>query len=81
MFNMAFIYLLFDRSLDSGDYGEAMTLGALKEFHRRRVQVLTEAGPDLLAFETIPNKLEAQVMITSLFITFNIFNFLFVEEF
>lgn len=46
-----------------------MTLGALKEFHRRRVQILTEAGPDLLAFETIPNKLEAQVMIISLFVT------------
>ncbi|PRQ26052.1 putative methyltransferase [Rosa chinensis] len=51
---------LADGSEYSGDYGEAMTLGALKEFHRRRVQVLTEAGPDLLAFETIPNKLEAQ---------------------
>ena len=33
----------------------------LKDFHRRRLQVLVEAGPDLLAFETIPNKLEAQV--------------------
>lgn len=38
-----------------------MTLDKLKDFHRRRLQVLVKAGPDLLAFETIPNKLEAQV--------------------
>ena len=42
-------------------YGDAITLETLKEFHRRRVQVLAEAGADLIAFETIPNKLEAQV--------------------
>ncbi|KAI5315918.1 hypothetical protein L3X38_045094 [Prunus dulcis] len=51
---------LADGSEYSGDYGEAMTLGTLKDFHRRRVRVLAEAGPDLLAFETVPNKLEAQ---------------------
>ena len=45
----------------SGDYGEAGTLEFLKDFHRRRLQVLAEARPDLIAFETIPNKLEAQV--------------------
>ena len=33
----------------------------LKDFHRRRLQILVDASPDLLAFETIPNKLEAQV--------------------
>jgi homocysteine S-methyltransferase len=38
-----------------------VNLNKLKDFHRRRLQVLVEAGPDLLAFETIPNKLEAQV--------------------
>ena len=38
-----------------------MDLDKLKDFHRRRLQVLVEGGPDLLAFETIPNKLEAQV--------------------
>lgn len=38
-----------------------MTKEALKDFHRRRLQVLAGAGPDLIAFETIPNKLEAQV--------------------
>ncbi|XP_023550566.1 homocysteine S-methyltransferase 1-like [Cucurbita pepo subsp. pepo] len=33
----------------------------LKDFHRRRLQILVDASPDLLAFETIPNKLEAQL--------------------
>ncbi|KAL6622599.1 hypothetical protein ACP70R_032478 [Stipagrostis hirtigluma subsp. patula] len=51
---------LADGSEYSGDYGEAGTLDFLKDFHRRRLQVLAEAGPDLIAFETIPNKLEAQ---------------------
>ncbi|KAK6141357.1 hypothetical protein DH2020_024907 [Rehmannia glutinosa] len=37
-----------------------MDLEFLKNFHRRRVKVLAESGPDLIAFETVPNKLEAQ---------------------
>lgn len=45
----------------SGCYGPDVSLDKLKDFHRRRLQVLVEAGPDLLAFETIPNKIEAQV--------------------
>ncbi|CDP09457.1 unnamed protein product [Coffea canephora] len=36
---------------DSGDF--------LKDFHRRRVQVLADSGADLIAFETIPNRLQA----------------------
>ncbi|XP_048232855.1 homocysteine S-methyltransferase 2 isoform X2 [Ricinus communis] len=51
---------LADGSEYSGDYGEAVTLGTLKDFHRRRVQVLAEAGADLIAFETVPNRVEAQ---------------------
>ncbi|XP_020091730.1 homocysteine S-methyltransferase 2-like isoform X1 [Ananas comosus] len=51
---------LADGSEYSGEYGDAVTLETLKDFHRRRLQVLAEAGPDLIAFETIPNKLEAQ---------------------
>ncbi|KAF3325205.1 homocysteine S-methyltransferase 2-like protein [Carex littledalei] len=51
---------LADGSEYIGDYGESVTLETLKDFHRRRVQVLAEAGPDILAFETTPNKLEAQ---------------------
>ncbi|KAL0463586.1 UNVERIFIED_CONTAM: Homocysteine S-methyltransferase 1 [Sesamum latifolium] len=51
---------LADGSEYSGNYGTSITLEKLKDFHRRRLQVLVEAGPDLLAFETMPNKLEAQ---------------------
>ncbi|KAE8784492.1 Homocysteine S-methyltransferase 3 [Hordeum vulgare] len=54
---------LADGSEYSGDYGEAGTLEFLKDFHRRRLQVLAEARPDLIAFETIPNKLEAQAYV------------------
>ncbi|KAL9240825.1 hypothetical protein vseg_015002 [Gypsophila vaccaria] len=50
---------LADGSEYSGDYGESVTLETLKDFHRRRVQVLAGSGADLIAFETIPNKLEA----------------------
>lgn len=52
---------LADGSEYRGLYGPDVSLVKLKDFHRRRLQVLVEAGPDLLAFETIPNKLEAQV--------------------
>ncbi|XP_004493696.1 selenocysteine methyltransferase [Cicer arietinum] len=51
---------LADGSEYSGNYGDAITLETLKDFHRRRVQILADSGADLLAFETIPNKLEAQ---------------------
>ncbi|XP_023750797.1 selenocysteine methyltransferase isoform X2 [Lactuca sativa] len=51
---------LADGSEYSGDYGDAMDLEFLKGFHRRRVQVLAESGADLIAFEAVPNKLEAQ---------------------
>lgn len=51
---------LADGSEYSGIYGEKVTLQTLKDFHRRRVQVLDDSGADLIAFETIPNKLEAQ---------------------
>ncbi|CAA7049778.1 unnamed protein product [Microthlaspi erraticum] len=54
---------LADGSEYSGNYGENVDLDKLKDFHRRRLQVLVEAGPDLLAFETIPNKLEAQACV------------------
>ncbi|KAG6518103.1 hypothetical protein ZIOFF_021505 [Zingiber officinale] len=50
----------------SGNYGQEITVETLKDFHRRRLEVLSEAGADIIAFETIPNKLEAQV-------SFNVF--------
>lgn len=54
---------LADGSEYSGNYGPVVDLAKLKDFHRRRLQVLVESGPDLLAFETIPNKLEAQALV------------------
>ncbi|EYU41455.1 hypothetical protein ABFS82_07G034900 [Erythranthe guttata] len=51
---------LADGSEYSGVYGDNVGLETLKDFHRRRVRVLAESGADLIAFETIPNKLEAQ---------------------
>nr|GMD66058.1 homocysteine S-methyltransferase 2 [Ipomoea batatas] len=51
---------LADGSEYSGMYGDTVTIETLKNFHRRRVQVLADSGADLIAFETIPNKLEAQ---------------------
>ncbi|XP_020206320.1 homocysteine S-methyltransferase 1-like [Cajanus cajan] len=59
---------LADGSEYSGCYGPDVNLKELKDFHRRRLQVLIEAGPDLLAFETIPNKLEAQVFLIFCFL-------------
>ncbi|KAF8089428.1 hypothetical protein N665_0506s0034, partial [Sinapis alba] len=55
---------LADGSEYSGIYGDLITLETLKDFHRRRLQVLGESGADIIAFETIPSKLEAaQVLI------------------
>ncbi|XP_072978585.1 homocysteine S-methyltransferase 3-like isoform X1 [Typha angustifolia] len=54
---------LADGSEYIGDYGKEVTVDVLKDFHRRRLEVLSEAGPDLIAFETIPNKLEAQAYV------------------
>lgn len=54
---------LADGSEYSGNYGASVTLETLKEFHRRRLQILANSGADLIAFETIPNKLEAQAYV------------------
>ncbi|XP_045807956.1 homocysteine S-methyltransferase 3-like [Trifolium pratense] len=51
---------LADGSEYTGDYGDAITVQTLKDFHRERVKILVDAGADLIAFETIPNKLDAQ---------------------
>lgn len=54
---------LADGSEYSGDYGKEGNLEFLKKFHRRRLQVLAEAGPDVIVFETIPNKIETQAYV------------------
>jgi len=52
---------LHDGSEYRGDYG--LSLSELMAFHRRRLRVLAGAGADLLAFETIPSRLEAEAIV------------------
>ncbi|KAG2306633.1 hypothetical protein Bca52824_026381 [Brassica carinata] len=54
---------LADGSEYSGVYGDYVSKESLKDFHRRRVQILAKSGADLIAFETIPNKLEAEAYV------------------
>ncbi len=51
---------LADGSEYRGNYG--ITTAALQSFHRKRMRTLIEAGPDLLACETIPCLAEAEVL-------------------
>ncbi|KAK4257976.1 hypothetical protein QN277_007494 [Acacia crassicarpa] len=54
---------LSDGSEYTGDYGDAVTVETLKDLQRRRVKLLVDAGADIIAFETIPNKLDAQAYV------------------
>jgi homocysteine S-methyltransferase len=51
---------LADGSEYDGRY--AVDRATLADFHRRRLVVLADAGPDLVAFETIPSLVEAEVV-------------------
>lgn len=55
---------LHDGSEYRGDYG--LTREALMDFHRPRLRVLADSGADVLAFETIPSKLEAEAVVALL---------------
>lgn len=52
---------LADGSEYRGNYGR--TTAQLKDFHRMRLQVLSESNPDLLAIETIPELKEAEAIL------------------
>lgn len=52
---------LHDGSEYRGDYG--LSRDELMAFHRRRLEVLIDAGPDLVAFETIPSLIEAEAIV------------------
>ena len=52
---------LADGSEYRGDY--TLNRAELTAFHRRRLQTLVEAGPDILACETIPCLMEAKVLV------------------
>lgn len=51
---------LADGSEYRGDY--KITRAELKEFHERRLEHFVKAEPDLLAFETIPSRMEIEVI-------------------
>jgi homocysteine S-methyltransferase len=51
---------LHDGSEYRGDYG--LPRNELADFHRERLRILADSGADLLAFETIPSRLEAEVI-------------------
>ena len=53
--------VLADGSEYRGRYG--IQQSRLREFHRTRLELLADAGPDLLAVETIPDTDEAEVLV------------------
>lgn len=53
--------VLADGSEYRGRYG--LQVRQLREFHRPRVEALAEAGPDLLALETVPDVDEAEALL------------------
>jgi homocysteine S-methyltransferase len=64
--------LLADGSEYTGDYtdpawtghaGGGLTVDGLRRFHRRRMQVLADAGADVLACETVPAAAEAEALV------------------
>jgi len=55
---------LADGSEYRGDYG--LSVAELVRFHRDRIRVLADAGPDVLACETIPDQREAEAILLAL---------------
>jgi homocysteine S-methyltransferase len=54
--------LLADGSEYTGEYGDDVDLQRLRRFHRPRLQILAEAGVDVLAVETVPSILEVEAL-------------------
>uniref|UniRef100_A0A3Q3VWE7 Hcy-binding domain-containing protein n=1 Tax=Mola mola TaxID=94237 RepID=A0A3Q3VWE7_MOLML len=54
---------LFDGSEYTGAYAQEMSVEDLKAWHRPQTECLAAAGPDLLAFETIPSIKEAEAVV------------------
>jgi homocysteine S-methyltransferase len=55
---------LADGSEYRGRYG--LSIAELVAFHRPRLEVLAEAGPDVLALETVPDADEAEALMTAI---------------
>ncbi|MDP9795743.1 homocysteine S-methyltransferase [Catenuloplanes nepalensis] len=56
--------MLADGSEYRGNYG--LSVRELAAFHRPRLEILAEAGPDVLALETVPDTREAEALLTAL---------------
>jgi homocysteine S-methyltransferase len=56
--------VLADGSEYRGDYG--LSVAELREFHRPRLEIVAAAGPDVLAFETIPCLDEVEALLAEL---------------
>jgi homocysteine S-methyltransferase len=54
---------LADGSEYTGDYVSEVTVAQLREFHRPRLQVLADAGADVLACETLPAAAEVEALL------------------
>lgn len=58
--------VLADGSEYTGRYADGMGVARLRAFHRPRLEVLAEAGADVLACETVPAAAEAEALLTEL---------------
>jgi len=56
--------MLADGSEYRGNYG--LSVAELVAFHRPRLEILAEAGPDVLALETVPDMREAEALLIAL---------------
>src|SRR3954447_2342755 len=57
---------LADGSEYTGEYVSTVSVAELREFHRPRLQVLAEAGADVLACETLPAAAEVEALLPEL---------------
>ncbi|MCD5309772.1 homocysteine S-methyltransferase [Kineosporia babensis] len=57
--------MLADGSEYTGQYGD-ISLSSLRDFHRPRLELLAEAGIDVLAVETVPSLLEVEALLLEL---------------
>jgi len=58
--------MLADGSEYTGEYADDVDLARLRAFHRPRLQILAEAGVDVLAVETIPSVVETDSLVAEL---------------
>jgi homocysteine S-methyltransferase len=57
---------LADGSEYTGAYGDMLAVPALRRFHHDRLAVLADAGPDVLALETLPALAEVEALVAEL---------------